>query len=270
MRPLLYLCVFGLCACSTLSQPSTAPSALPIKRLKVSDSYRPLEHGYIPKTHTVQVSLSIYASFTQEEQELLDGQIFTLRLIATPPDGNLLSEPSFQFEARGALEDTFVFEKVPDYLPFRLALSPILTLKKTPTCDGTAHITQIELKPKQYSVDSDGKLDATLYKSETQDLSVVEKTGVHGQITTAQGEPQEGATVTLKAYQREGQPCYQEVFTTQTDAAGQYHFGGIFAGIAYTLSATHGTQHTEKIVVFKSNKQGDPDANRHNLSLAGA
>ena len=101
---------------------------------------------------------------------------------------------------------------------------------------------------------------ATLPPNED-DISVVEKTTFNGKVYDDTNAPLDGVTVTAKSL---NSSVDYEVSTTT--AGGTYAFNNAPAGIQIEITASRSGYTTRRRVeVLKSNKQGDPDANRYDF-----
>lgn len=289
MRPSIYLSCLLLCACNALpnnypASEKTSPPTITQRPVPMADP--PQTHS-LENTHTLRITLDTQA-LSPEDLDRLKSQRLTFALTAEEKDGpppepiaisedKMLDEitlprppqPLFALQVSGQLNDTFVFENIPSQKAFSIALETYVLLKETPSCGGSPSLKVLSGTLKSKGLSLDQTLSLSLSSYEYQDLGVIEKTEVHGQITDAQGAPLAGVSVQLKAYQRDADPCYQEVFSGETDSEGQYSIYGLYAGIDYTLTAEKNGLRSEKVLNLKSNKQGDPDANRHDISLAG-
>jgi hypothetical protein len=100
----------------------------------------------------------------------------------------------------------------------------------------------------------------------TTDISVVEKTTFNGKIHDDTGAPLDGVTVTAKSLN--ASVPYE---ATTTSAGGAYAFNNGPAGVQVEIRATKaGFTKRRRVEVLKSNKQGDPNANKYDFgSSAG-
>ena len=98
------------------------------------------------------------------------------------------------------------------------------------------------------------------------DISVVEKTSLNGKIFNDAQQPVEGAVVTVRSL---NDSVDYDVSTTTT--AGTYAFNNAPAGVQVEITVTlPGAGTVRRVEVLKSNKQGDPDANRYDFGTDGS
>ena len=103
--------------------------------------------------------------------------------------------------------------------------------------------------------------DATPVASSTSDISVVEKTTFNGKIFDDTNAPLDGVTVKAKSL-NSSNPWEGETIT----AGGAYAFNDAPSGIQIELLASKsGFTTRRRVEVLKSNKQGDPNANRYDF-----
>ncbi len=101
--------------------------------------------------------------------------------------------------------------------------------------------------------------------SETpKDVSVIEETTFNGDIEDDTGMPLDGVTVQVKSLSAE-----TPYLLSTTSMGGTYVFNHAPAGILLEVSAIKAGYATRKrVVVLKSNKQGDPNANKYDFKSA--
>ena len=105
---------------------------------------------------------------------------------------------------------------------------------------------------------------ATLPPNED-DISVVEKTTFNGKVYDDTNAPLDGVLVTAKSL---NSSVDYEVSTTT--AGGTYAFNNAPAGIQIEITASRqGYTTRRRVEVLKSNKQGDPNANRYDFGTDG-
>lgn len=95
----------------------------------------------------------------------------------------------------------------------------------------------------------------------TSDISVVEKTTFNGKVYDREGKPVDGAIVTAKSL---NSSVPYEVRTTT--AGGTYAFNNAPGGVQIEITLTvPGAAPRSRVEVLKSNKTGDPNANRYDF-----
>ena len=98
-----------------------------------------------------------------------------------------------------------------------------------------------------------------------EDISVVEKTTFNGKVYDDTNAPLDGVKVTARSLNTS---VVYEVETTT--AGGTYAFNNAPAGVQIEITASRAGYTTRRRVeVLKSNKQGDPDANRYDFGTTG-
>ncbi len=106
---------------------------------------------------------------------------------------------------------------------------------------------------------------ATLAPSEG-DISVIERTTFNGKVYDDTNAPLDGVTVTAKSL---NSSVAYEVSTVT--AGGTYAFNNAPAGVQLEITASrNGYTTRRRVEVLKSNKQGDPDANRYDFGVASS
>ncbi|MBF2053924.1 MAG: carboxypeptidase regulatory-like domain-containing protein [Candidatus Sericytochromatia bacterium] len=99
----------------------------------------------------------------------------------------------------------------------------------------------------------------------TSDISVIERTTFNGSIYDDTNAPLDGVTVTARSLN--SSVPFEETTTT---AGGSYAFNNAPAGVQIEITASRpGYATRRRVEVLKSNKQGDPDANRYNFGTDG-
>lgn len=97
--------------------------------------------------------------------------------------------------------------------------------------------------------------------SATDDISVVEKTTFNGKVFDDTQAPLEGVTITAKSLNSS-----VPFEATTTTAGGTYAFNNAPAGIQIEILASKpGFTTRKRVEVLKSNKQGDPNANKYDF-----
>lgn len=98
--------------------------------------------------------------------------------------------------------------------------------------------------------------------SATSDISVIENTTGNGRVFDAQGNPVEGARVVARSL-NSSVPFIAE---TTTSRDGSYSFNNVPPGIQIEITVyKEGYAPRTRVEVLKSNKQGDPNANRYDF-----
>lgn len=106
----------------------------------------------------------------------------------------------------------------------------------------------------------------TAVATATSDISVVEKTTFNGKIFDLDGVPLTGATIEVRSLN--SSVPYEAATTT---IGGAYAFNNAPAGVQLEIVATiPGYAPRRRIEVLKSNKQGDPHANRFDFGTDGS
>jgi len=99
----------------------------------------------------------------------------------------------------------------------------------------------------------------------TEDISTIEKTTFNGQINDDTSAPLDGVTVVGRSLN--SSVPYEETTTT---AGGSYAFNNAPSGVQIEITATRAGYTTRRRVeVLKSNKQGDPKANKYDFGPGG-
>jgi len=99
----------------------------------------------------------------------------------------------------------------------------------------------------------------------TSDISVIEKTTFNGKIFDDTNSPLDGVTVKVKSL-NSSVPFEAETVT----AGGTYAFNNAPSGVQVEiLSSKAGFTTRKRVEVLKSNKQGDPNANRYDFGTDG-
>jgi Ca-activated chloride channel family protein len=104
--------------------------------------------------------------------------------------------------------------------------------------------------------------------SATSDISVIEKTTFNGKIFDEEGNPVDGATVKVRSLNSS-----VPFEATTVTAGGTYAFNNAPSGVQVEIILSkEGFTDRSRIEVLKSNKQGDPNANRYDFGtgVAGA
>lgn len=103
---------------------------------------------------------------------------------------------------------------------------------------------------------------STPLPSATSDISVIERTSFGGQINDSNGNPLEGVQIIARSL-NSSVPFEASTSTT----AGSYAFNNAPAGVQVEIVATFpGGTTRRRVEVLKSNKQGDPNANRYDFA----
>lgn len=98
----------------------------------------------------------------------------------------------------------------------------------------------------------------------TSDISVVEKTSFNGKIYDQNGNPVDGVSIKVRSLSTA--VLYEE---TSTTAGGAYAFNNAPAGVQVEITVTKpGYAPRTRVEVLKSNKTGDPNANRYDFGTA--
>ncbi len=99
-----------------------------------------------------------------------------------------------------------------------------------------------------------------------EDISIIERTTFNGKVYDDTNAPLDGVTVTAKSL---NSSVAYEVSTTT--AGGTYAFNNAPAGVQLEITASrNGYTTRRRVEVLKSNKQGDPDANRYDFGVASS
>ena len=99
-----------------------------------------------------------------------------------------------------------------------------------------------------------------------EDISIIEKTTFNGKVYDDTDAPLDGVRVTAKSL---NSSVVYEVETTT--AGGTYAFNNAPAGVQIEITASRpGYTTRRRVEVLKSNKQGDPDANRYDFGTTGS
>ncbi len=102
--------------------------------------------------------------------------------------------------------------------------------------------------------------------SATSDISVIEKTTFNGKIFDDQGNPVDGVTVKVRSL-NSSVPFEAETVT----AGGTYAFNNAPSGVQVEIILSKaGFTNRSRVEVLKSNKQGDPNANRYDFGTDGS
>ncbi len=98
--------------------------------------------------------------------------------------------------------------------------------------------------------------------SATSDISIVERTSFNGDISDPNGLPLDGATVSVNSLN------LSVPFTTSVSTVGgAYAVNDAPAGVQLEITLTQpGFAPRKRVVVLKSNKQGDPNANKYDFT----
>ena len=100
----------------------------------------------------------------------------------------------------------------------------------------------------------------------TEDVGWMDRISCNGFVFDDQNLPLKGATITARSL---SSSIYYQVSTT-TSADGSYTFNNAPSGIQVEIIASRaGYTSRRRVEVFKSNKQGDLNANRHDFGTAG-
>lgn len=102
--------------------------------------------------------------------------------------------------------------------------------------------------------------------SATSDISVIETTTFNGKVYDDTNAPLDG--VSIKARSLNGSVPFE---ATSTTAGGTYSFNNVPSGVQIEIVASRsGFTTRRRIEVLKSNKQGDPNANKYDFGTDGS
>lgn len=100
----------------------------------------------------------------------------------------------------------------------------------------------------------------------TSDISVVEKTTLNGKIFNNSHQPVDGATVTVRSLNSS-----VPFEATATTAGGSFAFNNAPSGVSVEIVVqVPGAAPRRRVEVLKSNKTGDPNANRYDFGTDGS
>ena len=116
------------------------------------------------------------------------------------------------------------------------------------------------------SVDPNASATPTPLPTVQGDVSIIERTTFNGKVYDDTNAPLDGVTVTAKSL---NSSVVYEVQTTT--AGGTYAFNNAPAGVQLEIIASRpGYTTRRRVEVLKSNKQGDPNANRYDFGTTGS
>ncbi|HSH95269.1 MAG TPA: carboxypeptidase regulatory-like domain-containing protein, partial [Roseimicrobium sp.] len=145
--------------------------------------------------------------------------------------------------------------------------SATATAEPSPTASATASATASPTAQPTASASATATAAPTASPTatSTSDISVVEKTTFNGKVYDDTNAPLDG--VTVKAKSLNSSVPYE---ATTTTAGGSYAFNNAPAGVTIEIQASKpGYATRRRVEVLKSNKQGDPDANRYDFGTDG-
>lgn len=139
--------------------------------------------------------------------------------------------------------------------------TPTGTPVATPTPGQTASPTPTPSATATATASPSGSPTSAPLPSATSDISVVERTTFNGKIFDDTQAPLDGVTVTAKSLN--SSVPYE---ATSSSAGGSYAFNNAPAGVQLEITASKpGFTTRRRVEVLKSNKDGDPNANKYDF-----
>jgi hypothetical protein len=144
--------------------------------------------------------------------------------------------------------------------------APSAEATASPSAEPTA-VPSVEATPTPApTADPGASATPTPLPSATSDISVIETTTFNGKVYDDTNAPLDG--VTIKARSLNSSVPFE---VTTTTAGGTYSFNNAPSGVQIEIVATRsGFTTRRRVEVLKSNKQGDPNANKYDFGTDGS